>query len=121
MTAPFEASVAISKGVKPIANGGWLWLGDGQLRLFDGKGEIVAEAPTDRVWAKGKLATMGSGVALWVGEDKFMISPGSGNRPAFFVPTGAGIGASSVAHGRKFAKELYAALEAAGGHLGKPS
>jgi hypothetical protein len=117
----FEASVAISRGVKPISNGGWLTLTNGHVTLFDGKGNIVARASTDQVWAKRKLGTMGTGVQLWVGEEKFVIGPGSGDRPeGMNGPSGAAVGSKAIAHGRAFAKEFYAALEAAGGRLGKP-
>ena len=79
------------------------------------------EEPASNVWAKGRRGTMGSGVSFWLGSEKYMVSPGSGNRPdRVVVPSGVALGAASVLHGRDFAKQLYAALEAAGGHIGKP-
>ena len=118
MSEPFEASVAISQGVKPIANGGWLTLADDTLSLVDTDGQPVASGPVAEVWAKPRIGTMGSGISVWVGGNKYMISPGSGNRPGGLIA--ANRAASVVAHGRKFGKAFLAALEAAGGHIGKP-
>lgn len=121
--APFEASVAIWKGVKPVANSGWLAMGGGHFSLFDGKGRALVQVPTDEVWATKSRFTMGSGVSLRIRGDHYMISPGSGQRPAGLaeVMTASSIAGSSVllALGRMFAGEFYAALETAGGHLGK--
>jgi len=121
---PFEASVAVSKGVKPLANGGWVTIAHGQIRLFDGNGNLVSEGPTSTTYAKARKMTMGSGMSVWIGGEKYTLSPGSGNRPKGVVISlhnpGAGAGAAVVAHGRAFAKQFYAALEAAGGKLGSP-
>lgn len=122
---PFEASVAVSKGIKPIANAGWVVIADGQVRLFDGKGNVLSKGPTTTTFAKSRKMTMGSGMSVWIGGEKYTLSPGSGNRPQGVVVSlhnpGLGIGASVVSHGRAFAKEFYAALEAAGGTLGAPA
>lgn len=120
MSEPFGTSVAISKSMKPISNNGWLQIADGQVQLYDGKGEVLAEAPASQVWAKSNIATMGAGISLWIGEQKYMVSQGSGSRPGFVAFSGAGVGSNAVANGRKFGKVLFAALEAAGGHHGKP-
>lgn len=121
----YEASVAIWRGMRPVANGGWVSLKDGHFQLFDGKGRVLTEAPASEVWAKGKGLTMNSGTSTWVSGEKFMLSPGSGNRPKGLrlTPDGGGgaIGAAVVAHGIAFGAEFMEALEAHGGHRGKPT
>ena len=122
--AAFEASVAIWKGVKPIANGSWVMVAAGQIRLFDGKGRLMGEGPRLTTYAKPRRMTMGIGMSVWIGGEKYMLSPGSGNRPEGVVVSlhnpGVGAGAAAVAHGQSFAMEFYAALEKAGGNLGSP-
>jgi hypothetical protein len=111
----FDARVAISKGVKPIANGGRVLMANSWLELYDTKGNLVARGPLADVWAKKRPGTWGSGVSLWIGTDKFMISRGTTSATGLLV----GGASAKVLSGRAFSREFLAALEAAGAHLGK--
>lgn len=110
----FDAIAAISKGVKPIAIGGRVALTGGLIELYDDDGRWVAGGPVSEAWAKKRFGTWGSGVSLWIGSDKFTISPG-----AWALDLSTGKASTTVLDGRAFSRDLLSALEAAGGHIGK--
>ncbi|GAB2477366.1 ankyrin repeat domain-containing protein [Jatrophihabitans fulvus] len=71
----FVACVAVWQGLRPKANSGWVVIDGKRMRILDGKGRTLAEAPVASVrYARTRFA-MGA-TSVWVGEQRFMLSAG---------------------------------------------
>jgi hypothetical protein len=115
----FAAVVKIATRFRTIDHSGLATIEDGHLTLRKGNGDIVADGPVSDVWADTSRLSFGIGTVVWVGGERYAIMPKS------FNPGTAAGAAAKLARDLKKGKNLrelfLEAVEAEGGHIGKPA
>lgn len=71
----FVACVAVWQGLRPKTNSGWVVIDGTRIRILDGKGRALVEAPVASVrYARTRFAW--GATTVWVGRQRFMLSQG---------------------------------------------
>lgn len=78
----------IGKGVKPLAQHGYVVIGQGTLTLLGSDQQMIATAPLASVSAHKVRMTRGQTLSLTMGGEKFSVSPGWGRYSGTFVLPG---------------------------------
>ncbi len=78
----------IGKGLKPLAQHGYVVIGGGTLSLLGSDQQPIASAPLTAVSARKVRMTRGQTLSLTMGGEKFNVSPGWGRYSGTFVLPG---------------------------------
>ena len=78
----------IGKGLKPLAQHGYVVIGQGTLSLLGSDQQTIASAPLSSVSAHKVRMTRGQTLSLTMGGEKFNVSPGWGRYSGTFVLPG---------------------------------
>jgi hypothetical protein len=115
----FAAVVKIGTRFRTIAHSGSATIEDGRLTLRKGSGDIVADGPVSDVWADRSRLSFGIGTVVWVGGERYAIMPVSFN-PGTAAGAAAKLALDSK-KGKDLREQFLEAVEAEGGHIGKPA
>jgi hypothetical protein len=116
--ARFEAVAMIGTRFRTIDQTGTVTIEDGRLTLRKRKGDVVAEGPVSEVWADRSRLSFGIGTTVWISGDRYAILPKSFN-PGTAAGAVAKLG-RDLDKGTDLRARFFEALEAEGGHVGKP-
>jgi hypothetical protein len=116
----FQGPVSVGTGMYLSARRGMLTIENGDLTLSKRDGTMIAQAPTSDVWVAKAIDS----VKVWIGDQRFILRPGSG--PEVRVPGhlsaayGANLATKQYKQFKAFAAIILAAAEAEGAHIGRP-
>jgi hypothetical protein len=80
--------VQIGRGLRPLAQHGFLTVGAGELTLLGGERQVIARAPVAEVTAWPIRVSFGTAVGLDIGGTTYNAAPGRGSYPKMFtLPT----------------------------------
>ncbi|MEV1008747.1 hypothetical protein [Streptomyces sp. NPDC049881] len=103
--------VQIGKGIRPVAQHGYVTVEDGVLNLLGSDRHLIASAPMSKVEAGKARFSGGMTVAMKVDGSRYNVSPGYGDRAGKLVRPGR---PELVEHA---AEELLDLIEAGGGRV----
>ncbi|MDT0269539.1 hypothetical protein RM844_24970 [Streptomyces sp. DSM 44915] len=100
--------VQIGKGLKPLAQHGFVLVGQGTLTLLGSDRQHIDAGPLAQVSAKPVRFTRGQTLSLTVNGNKYNVSPGWGSRGVFVLP-------GDTEHVKSAAEALRRLIAAGGG------
>ncbi|MDT0306912.1 hypothetical protein RM780_08035 [Streptomyces sp. DSM 44917] len=101
--------VQIGKGLRPLAQHGFVTLDRGVLSLLGSDRQVIASAPVSEVTAWPVRASLSTAVGLEIGGTTYNAAPGRGSYPAAFtLPT-------DLMRGHSAPDQLFALIEQGGG------
>ncbi|GAA3855918.1 hypothetical protein [Streptomyces sedi] len=103
--------VQIGKGLRPLAQHGFLVVDRGTLTLLDSERQPIDSGPLHQVVAKKIRFTGGKSVSLTVNGTKYNAAPGWGARGVFVLP-------GDSAHVKSAAEALLHLVATGGGQVG---
>ena len=103
--------VQIGKGLRPVAQHGYVTVDKGVLALLGSDRQLIDSAPVSQVSASTVRFTRGKTLALVVNGTKYNVSPGWGARGIGFVLPG------QMGHVKTAAEALLKLIELGGGKV----
>jgi hypothetical protein len=112
----FEAEVALGTARQYVERHGSAIISNKRLTLRKGSGDVLVEAPISEVWALNAPRSRKGAVRIFIRGDAYTIE-----RPWRFVRTRSWVTSYwTLKKRRALARQFLGAVEAGGGHLGKP-